>query len=249
MGGDALTLLIAAALGAAAGGYVALLLRESRLARELGRYVSPPVARGILRGQIDLGNPQKRTVTVLFCDLRGFTFLCERERPEDVVEILDTFFEQAFAVIERRGGTVNKLYGDGMLALFNAPDDLPAHATAALDASDDIMQMVHRLRDKGGVWTHLAVGIGLDTGEVVAGPVGSSNRAEYTAIGSPVNRAARLQSLAEREMHRIVLSEATRRALGPRRRQVGLLGEFELKGFAAPERAYFLPSPRHRRPT
>ena len=247
MGANALTLLIAAALGAAAGGYVALLVRESRLARELGRYLSPPVARAILRKQIDLRNPQKRTVTVLFCDLRGFTFLCERERPEDVVEILDTFFEQAFAVVEKRGGTVNKLFGDGMLALFNAPDDLPAHAGAALDAADDIRSNVIRLREKGGVWSHHAVGIGLDTGQVVAGPVGSTDRAEYTAIGSPVNRAARLQSLGERESHRIVLSEATRRALGPRRRQLALLGEFELKGFAGPERAYYLP-PRRRRP-
>jgi adenylate cyclase len=244
-----LALVLVAVIAATLCGLAAYVLRtraamERRLERELGRYLSREVARAILRGKVDRGNPQKRTVTVLFCDLRGFTFLCERERPEDVVEILDTFFQGAFAAVQKRGGTINKILGDGMLALFNAPDDLPGHAGAALDAAEEIMRIVHDLRGRGGVWTHLACGIGLDTGEVVAGPVGSTDRAEYTAIGSPVNRAARLQSLGERESHRVILSEATRRAIGPRRRKLGVLGEFELKGFAAPERAYYLPISR-----
>ena len=218
---------------------------ERRLERELGRYVSTGVARAILRGQVHLGRPERRHVTVLFCDLRGFTFLCERERPEDVVEILQTFYQRAFKLVQRRGGTVNKILGDGLLALFNAPDDLAHHASAAADAARDIMDMVHRLRDRGGVWTHLAVGIGLDTGDLVVGPIGSRERAEYTAIGSPVNRAARLQSLAERESRRVILSEATRRALGGSR-PVHVLGEVELKGFAGPEQVYYLPLARRR---
>lgn len=212
---------------------------ERRLERELGRYLSRNVARAILRGKVDLGKPQRRVVTVLFCDLRGFTFLCERERPEDVVEILDTFFERAFQLVQKHGGTVSKVLGDGLLALFNAPDDLADHAVAAADAADDIQRMVHRLRERGGVWTHVAVGIGLDTGDIVAGPIGSTDRAEYTAIGSPVNRAARLQSLGERDSRRIILSEATSRALAGRR-EVKLIGEVELKGFAGPERVYAL---------
>jgi class 3 adenylate cyclase len=213
---------------------------ERRLESELGRYVSRPVARAILRGRINLGDPQRRTVTVLFCDLRGFTFLCERETPEDVVHILETFYEGAFAIIEKHGGTINKILGDGLLALFNAPNHVPRHAVAAADAASEIMRMMYGLRERGGVWTHLAIGIGLDTGEIVVGPIGSYERAEYTAIGSPVNRAARLQSLADRESRRIILSETTRRALGSHM-PVDALGLVELKGFAAPERVYSLP--------
>lgn len=215
-----------------------------RLEGELSRYLSRGVARAILRGQVDVRKPQRRRVTVLFCDLRGFTFLCERERPEDVVAMLDDFYERATVLVQRAGGIVNKLLGDGMLALFGAPEDLPNHAEAAADAAVDIMQMVKRLRERGGVWTHLAVGIGLDTGDVVVGAIGSRSRADYTAIGSPVNRAARLQSLGERESRRIILSEATRRALGSR--PIDPLGMVELKGFAAPEPAYVL---RTRAPT
>ncbi|HLU68233.1 MAG TPA: adenylate/guanylate cyclase domain-containing protein, partial [Kofleriaceae bacterium] len=227
----------------AAGSALALAERTreagARLERELGRYVSRGVARAILRGEVHIGAAERRQVTVLFCDLRGFTFLCERERPEDVVDMLDTFYQRAFAIVQKHGGTVNKVLGDGLLALFNAPDELPGHAAAAADAAASIMRMVHRLRERGGVWTHVAVGIGLDTGDIVVGPLGSRDRAEYTAIGSPVNRAARLQSLGEREGRRIILSEATRRALGSRR--VELVGEVELKGFTGPERVYYLP--------
>jgi class 3 adenylate cyclase len=214
---------------------------ERRLEQELGRYVSRDVARAILRGTVHIGNPQRRTVTVLFCDMRGFTFLCERETPEDVVDILDTFYERAFAIIEKHGGTINKILGDGLLALFNAPNHVPGHAACAARAALDIMRMMTDLRERGGVWTHLAIGIGLDTGEIVVGPIGSPERAEYTAIGSPVNRAARLQSLADKESRRIILSEATRRALGAQHRLVESIGLVELKGFAAPERAYSLP--------
>lgn len=218
---------------------------EKHLEKELGRYVSRDVARAILRGKVNLHSPERRTVTVLFCDLRGFTFLCERETPEDVVSILETFYQEAFAIIEKHGGTINKILGDGLLALFNAPNHVPRHAIAAADAAVEIMSMMMELRERGGVWTHLAIGIGLDTGEIVVGPIGSAERAEYTAIGSPVNRAARLQSLADRESRRIILSEATRRALG-NHALVDTFGVVELKGFAAPERVYFLPFRRPR---
>ena len=237
---------LVAAGAIATAGARALEQRAARVGRrlvrqlegELSRYLSRGVARAILRGQVDVRRPQRRRVTVLFCDLRGFTFLCQRERPEDVVAMLDDFYERATGLVQRAGGIVNKLLGDGMLALFGAPEDLPDHAEAAADAAIAIMHMVKRLRERGGVWTHLAVGIGLDTGDVVVGAIGSKSRADYTAIGSPVNRAARLQSLGERESRRIIVSEATRQALGPR--PIEPLGLVELKGFAAPEPAYVL---------
>ena len=212
-----------------------------RLQQTLSRYLPRDVAEAIARG--DAPPAARRTdLTVLFCDLRGFTFLCERERPEDVVDLLNVFFEQATAIVEARGGSINKILGDGLLAFFGAPGPLPAHADAAADSALELLELVRVLRDRGGVWTHLAVGIGIDTGEVVLGPIGSASRLEYTAIGSPVNRAARLQALAEREHQRVIISEGTRRALAHRHRPTGL-GVIPLKGFATPEKVFFL-SPR-----
>jgi class 3 adenylate cyclase len=211
-------------------------VERERLEKTLGRFVSPRVAEVINSDP----RPTRREVTVLFCDLRGFTFLCERERPEDVVDLLDSFYEEACPVIEARGGLVNKLLGDGMLALFGAPHDHPEHADAAVLAALELMDLVARLRERGGVWTHLAAGIGLDTGEVVLGPVGSHDRAEYTAIGSPVNRAARLQNLAERESRRIIVSSATKRALRGRGHRLVSVGMIELKGFPGPEEVFYL---------
>lgn len=226
------------------GGWEHVVAREEELFRlqvTLARYLPRDVADAIARGEPPPAS-RRAEVTVLFCDLRGFTFLCERERPEDVVELLNVFYEQATAIIETRGGSVNKLLGDGLLALFGAPTPLPAHADAAADSAIELLELVRVLRDRGGVWTHLAVGIGIDTGDVVLGPIGSASRLEYTAIGSPVNRAARLQALAEREHQRVIISAGTRRALAPRHRPTKL-GVVPLKGFATPEKVFYL-SPR-----
>jgi adenylate cyclase len=212
-----------------------------RLQKALGQYLPRDVAESIARG--DAPPAARRTeVTVLFCDRRGFTFLCERERAEDVADLLNVFFERATAIVEGHGGSINKLLGDGLLALYGAVGPLPAHADAAADSALELLDWVRDLRERGGVWTHLAVGIGIDTGEVVLGPIGSATRREYTAIGSPVNRAARLQALAEREHQRVIVSEGTRRALARRHRPASL-GVVSLKGFATPEQVYFL-SPR-----
>lgn len=206
-----------------------------RLEREFGRYVSRDVADAILRG--DAGRAERRQLSVLFCDLRSFTSICEREPAERVVEMLNTFYEQACAIIDSHGGTVNKFMGDGVLALFGAPDEHPNHVRAAAEAAHDLVAAADELRRRGGIWRHFDVGIGMDTGEVVVGPVGASRRLEYTAIGPTVNRAARLQSLAGQGRRRIVLSAACLEALGPHANVVSI-GAQSLKGFAAPEPVY-----------
>jgi adenylate cyclase len=214
-------------------------IRSKRLERELSRHVSHDVAEAILRNDAAEYRPEKREVSVLFCDLRGFTFLCERERPEDVVSLLNAVFDGACSIIEAHGGTVNKFLGDGLLALFGAPQEHPNHAYAAAQSAIEIQRMLRELRRRGGIWTHLAIGIGIDTGEVVAGPLGAHNRVEYTAIGSPVNRAARLQGLAERERERIIISSESASRLGAEM-QTRSLGEVELKGFARSDTVFAL---------
>lgn len=211
--------------------------RRQRLEAELSRFVSPDVAQAILRGDAVAGAAERREVTVLFCDLRDFTGLCERWAPEDVVALLNEFYEEACRLIRNHGGTVNKFLGDGLLALFGAPDEHPNHAQAAAEAAHEIVYAVDRLRERGGVWAHLDVGIGLDSGHVVCGAVGAQSRLEYTAIGSVVNRAARLQGLSKRANRRIVLSRDCVDRLGPRANVVAL-GEVPLKGFDDPVAVY-----------
>jgi class 3 adenylate cyclase len=205
------------------------------LEKEFGRFVSRDVAGAVLRGEA--GRAERRQVTVLFCDLRDFTAICERERPEDVVKLLNRFFERACAIIEGHGGTVNKFLGDGILALFGAPHEHPTHARAAAEAAHELLAAADSLRRHGGIWSGFEIGVGLDTGDVVVGAIGAPDRVEYTAIGATVNRAARLQSLAGRAGRRIILSRATAATLGPRANLVSL-GDVSLKGFSAPEPAY-----------
>jgi adenylate cyclase len=201
---------------------------------EFGRYVSRDVANAVMRGSRDA---ERRQVSVLFCDLRDFTAVCERVAPEAVVSMLNTFYGKVCEIIEAHGGTVNKFMGDAVLALFGAPQTHPRHAAAAADAARAILAAADELRGQGGMWEGFDVGIGLDTGDVVAGEIGSASRVEYTAIGSTVNRAARLQGLARRAGQRIIVSGACARALGERGDLVSL-GDVTLKGFSAPEPAY-----------
>ncbi len=211
--------------------------RRRKLETEFGRFVSPDVMNAIMRGDAGVGAAERREVTVLFCDLRDFTGLCEKQAPEDVVALLNEFFEQACAIVRRHGGTVNKFLGDGMLALFGAPDEHPNHAQAAAEAAHGILYAVEQLREQGGVWRYLDIGIGLDSGHVVCGAVGAQSRLEYTAIGSIVNRAARLQGITKQAHRRIVLSRSCVEHLGPRANVISF-GHVKLKGFAEPVPVY-----------
>lgn len=217
---------------------VQLAARQQRtLERHLGRFVSAGVANVILRGDGGLGGAERRDVTVLFCDLRDFTTLCERRDPEDVVALLNTFFERACQIVQQHGGTVNKFMGDGLLALFGAPVEHPHPVNAAVEAAHEMMYAVDELRARGGIWRDLDVGISIDCGDVVVGEVGASSRAEYTAIGTTVNRAARLQGVAREAERRIVLSEECATRLGPRANLVGM-GAVKLKGLSTPVNVY-----------
>lgn len=212
--------------------------QRAAVEHELGRFVSKDVAAAILRGETSFGRAERRDVSVLFCDLRDFTSLCEREAPEDIVHMLNTFYEAACDIVHRHGGTVNKFMGDGLLALFGAPHEHPDHVHAAAEAAHEIMYAAKDLRSRGGsIWRRFDVGIGLDSGDVVVGELGASNRAEYTAIGNTVNRAARLQGLSREGEHHIVLSDDFVARLGPRANVVSM-GSIRLKGITRPVQVY-----------
>jgi adenylate cyclase len=166
-------------------------LREREHLRDVfGRHVGREVAEAASSGAIELGG-ESREVSVLFVDLVGSTRFASERSPTVVVEMLNRFFAVVVDEVDRRHGLVNKFMGDAVLAIFGAPVELPDHAGAALAAA---RAMGRRLSEEV---PDIGAGIGVATGEVVAGNVGHQSRFEYTVIGDAVNAAARLTELAK----------------------------------------------------
>ena len=217
--------------------------RDKRRIRALfGRYVSKDVCDQLVANPAlaRLGG-QRRTMTVLFCDLRGFTSLSELEHPEAIVAMLNEFFTRMVDVVFQHHGTVDKFVGDMVMALFGAPVDDPKHARHAADAA---LAMVAELNQLNARWAvegrpALALGIGISTGPMVAGNIGSSAIMSYTVIGDTVNLGARLESLNRQFGTQIIISEATREAL-PEPYAVRFLGPVPVKGKREHVHAYEL---------
>src|SRR5687767_2189766 len=157
-----------------------------------------------------------QTITVLFADIRGFTSIAEHAPPEEIVGLLNKYFSAMTDIIFAHGGTLDKYLGDGLMALFGAPTTTPEDASNALNAAVAMQRRIiginQELREEG--LGEIGVGIGLHTGEVTVGYIGSERRSEYTAIGDAVNTAARLESNARGG--EILISEATSKAAGSR---------------------------------
>jgi adenylate cyclase len=174
-------------------------VREEKIKSHLERYVSAQVVNAIMGGAGQEGvtlNSEKRNISILFSDIRGFTRLCETMEPEEIVEHLNTYFESMVDVIFAHQGTVNKFVGDMIVALFGAPARLQNSETYAVAAAID-MQKWLQAGAKTWVGKNFNTGIGLNSGNVVVGNVGSPKHMDYTAIGDEVNLASRLQSIAK----------------------------------------------------
>jgi len=161
-----------------------------------GRYVSPQVANEILRladaDQLKLGGV-RRVVTVLFVDIRGFTALSEQQDPESILSMLNSYLSAFIERILANDGMVNKFAGDSIMAVWNAPQDQPGHALLAVKTAMEYQQAIDSL-EQDGTLAHVQFGIGINTGQAVAGNAGSEGRSEYTVIGDAVNLASRLCS-------------------------------------------------------
>ncbi|MBI5549576.1 MAG: adenylate/guanylate cyclase domain-containing protein [Deltaproteobacteria bacterium] len=186
------------------------LKERERLKNTLARYVSDDVAARILTERSDLDlKGEMREVTVLFLDIRGFTALSERLPPREVVAMLNEYFESIIEVVFKHHGTVNKVIGDAVMALFGAPfvvDDAPMRAVQAAVEIEQAVAAVNQRRQAEGKAT-VTIGAGINTGSAVAGNVGSERRMEYTVIGDEVNLAQRLEALAREG--EILVSQAT----------------------------------------
>jgi adenylate cyclase len=199
-------------------------LAERERMRDLfGRHVGTTVAERALDTGVSLGG-EERTVAALFVDIAGSTSLVRRTGPEQMVGLLNRFFEVVVEAIEDGGGLVNKFEGDAALCVFGAPTDHPDPAGAALTAA-------RRITDAVRAAGEVDVGVGVACGRVWAGQVGAASRLEYTVIGDPVNEAARLTDLAKEHPGRAVVSEATVLAASPDERGHWVAdAEVELRG-------------------
>jgi adenylate cyclase len=179
---------------------------------------------------------QRREMTVLFSDIRGFTSVTERAQPEETVAMLNEYFTRMVDIVFRHHGTVDKFVGDMVMALFGAPLDDPQHADhaveAALDMVDDLRGLNARWKADGR-FAELDIGVGINTGPMIAGNIGSDAIMSYTVIGDAVNLGSRLESLNKQYDTRIIISDATRGRL-TRRYTFRPLGEVVVKGKSHP---------------
>jgi adenylate cyclase len=212
--------------------------REKRKMKRLfGQYVSKDVYEQLVANPAlaRLGG-QRRQMTVLFSDIRGFTTVTERGQPEEIVGMLNEYFTRMVDIVFRYHGTVDKFVGDMVMALFGAPLDDPDHADHAVEAALEMIAELQKLNQgwkAQGRFAELDIGVGINTGLMIAGNIGSDAIMSYTVIGDAVNLGSRLESLNKQYGTRIIISDATRRVLKGRY-HYRPLGDVVVKGKTEP---------------
>ncbi|SKA39234.1 adenylate cyclase [Enhydrobacter aerosaccus] len=207
---------------------------RDRVTNLFGQHVSPAVVDRLLASHTDPPS-EIRPVCVLFLDIRGFTAMSRTRPAAETVALLNDFFADMVAIVDRHGGIVNKFLGDGFLAVFGAPlpdPDAAAHAVAAGREMLKALDAWNRRRPMQA----LQVGIGIHSGDAVTGTVGSAERKEYTVIGDTVNLAARLEQLTKDTGARLLVSDAL--VTQARQADAADLGPMAIRGYSAPVRVW-----------
>ncbi|MES2099666.1 MAG: adenylate/guanylate cyclase domain-containing protein [Pseudomonadota bacterium] len=197
------------------------------------RFATSEVAQDLQQSGFALGGRRVQGA-VMFADIRGFTALVESQPPEETIELLNTWYTLMFEAINGHGGVVNQMIGDGLMAIFGAPLPVPDHSAAAVRAALDMVEMIELLnadRVAGGK-AAIRIGIGIATGEMVAGYTGTQQRATYTCIGDTVNLAARLEAHTKVAQRAILVDAATHARL-PAPLTADALGAAQFRGKAA----------------
>lgn len=204
------------------------LAERERLQAAFGTYVDPALAARLLEQGHDVFTGERRAVTVMFVDVRDFTPFAEANTAEDTVARLNALFEIVVPTVVDAGGHVNKFLGDGALAVFGAPIGLADRADAAVGAAVLIHCLVAERFDGA-----LRIGIGINTGLVIAGTIGAGGRLEFTLIGDTVNVAARVEQLTKTTGDAILLTGQSVDALDHRPAALTDRGFHALKGKSA----------------
>jgi class 3 adenylate cyclase len=202
------------------------------------RFATSEVAQDLQASGFSLGG-RRVEATVMFADIRGFTSMVEQQSPEETIELLNTYYTLMFDAISGQGGVVNQMIGDGLMAIFGAPLPLPEPALAAARAALDMMEMIELYNaERAGVGKGpIAIGIGIASGEVIAGYTGTQQRATYTCIGDTVNLAARLEAHTKVAGRRVLVDPGTQAALAGRL-ALEPLGPVQFKGKSAAVEVY-----------
>jgi adenylate cyclase len=186
------------------------LYKEKHLLRDtIARYVSPQMCDDILENPslLQLGG-QRHKVTILFADIKGFTALSEKLEPEKVVEVLNVFFTEMVDLVFQHQGTLDKFLGDALMAAFGVPIKIPQASAQAVACALAMHRRLREMREQGRTPIP-GMRIGINTGEVIVGNIGSDKRMDFTVIGDVVNVAARLQELTKELEADTLVSEAT----------------------------------------
>jgi adenylate cyclase len=180
------------------------------------RFATAEVAQDLQQSGFALGGKRIRG-TVMFADIRGFTSLVESQPPEETHELLNAYYALMFDAIGNHGGVVNQMIGDGLMAIFGAPLALPDHAGCAVRAALEMTELIELFNHErvAAAKPTIAIGVGIATGEIVAGYTGTQSRATYTCIGDTVNLAARLEAHTKVAKRTILIDDATRCELAP----------------------------------
>jgi len=211
--------------------------------RELFRkFAASEVADDLLAKGFSLGG-RSVEATVLFSDIRSFTTITESQPASMTIELLNDYYSLMFEAITGRGGVVNQIVGDGLMALFGAPAPLENHAECAVLSALEMIEMItlFNLQQAALDRVQIRIGVGIATGQVIAGYTGTMQRATYTCVGDAVNLAARLEETTKKVGQPILIDENTRRALSEAFR-VEDCGLVDLKGKIRNVKVYSVPA-------
>jgi adenylate cyclase len=229
--------LVLATLGALAFNYLITSFERQRVHDTFARFVPEAVVADVLDRVHDEDlrfGGVRRECTVLFSDLRGFTSFAEELEPERVIEVLNRYLEEMSDAIMDQGGTLVAYMGDGIMAVFGAPIEQEDHADRAIAAAREMLRLrLPRFNEwlvGEGLGDGFAMGIGINSGTVMSGQVGSERRIEYTAIGDTTNTAARLEGMTKGSGHQLFVADSTKVALRGDEIELQIVGEHEVRG-------------------
>ena len=224
------------ALGALVVNYLITAFERQRVHDTFSRFVPPAVVADVLAredGDLRFGGV-RRECTVLFSDLRGFTTFSEEREPDLVIDVLNHYLEEMSDAIMDHQGTLVAYMGDGIMAVFGAPLGQEDHADRALAAAREMLDVrlprFNEWMSGEGIADGFAMGIGLNSGIVMSGQVGSKRRIEYTAIGDTTNTAARLEGMTKGSGHSLFVADSTKQALRVDPGDLELVGERDVRG-------------------